>query len=159
MATPKFILDLREKIGHAPLWLIGLTAVVLDDAGQVLLVQRADNGRWSLVGGILEPGEQPAVAIIREIQEETAVVAEVERLLSLETFAPTTYPNGDQVQFLDLAFRCRPVSGAAKVNDDESVDVRWWPLDGLPPLRQKDRQFIEQALSGDEYPYYVTKAH
>src|SRR5215471_3394216 len=99
MPTPKFILDLREKIGHDLLWLTGLTAVVLNDAGEVLLVERADNGRWSLIGGILEPGEEPAVGLVREIHEETAVEAEVVRLLSIETLPPASYPNGDRVQF------------------------------------------------------------
>ncbi|WP_405058103.1 NUDIX domain-containing protein [Kribbella sp. NBC_01505] len=156
MTTPKFILELREKIGHDLLWIPGLSAVVLDDHNQVLLVQRADNGRWSLVAGILEPGEQPAVAMVREIHEETAVEAEVERLLGIESFPPAAYPNGDQIQVLDIAFRCRPLRGEARVNDDECTDVRWWPLDNLPPLRDEELRFIERALSPDETPYYIT---
>src|SRR5688572_31684223 len=115
MATPKFILDLRAKIGHDLLWLTGISGVVLNDAEQVLLVRRADSGRWALVAGILEPGEQPAVGLIREIQEETSVVVEVERLVGLQSLPPSTYPNGDQVQFLDLCFRCRPLSGEPRV--------------------------------------------
>ena len=43
MATPDFVLDLRQAIGTAPLWLTGVTAVVLRD-DEVLLVRRADNG-------------------------------------------------------------------------------------------------------------------
>ncbi len=150
MATPKFILELREKIGHDLLWLTGLTGVVLDDQDQVLLVRRADNGRWSLIGGILEPGEQPAVGLIREIQEETAVEAAIDRLVSIESLPPAGYPNGDQVQFLDLCFRCRPLRGEPRVNDDESLDVRWWPLDDLPPLSAHELTCITTAL--DDHP-------
>ncbi|MFB6722527.1 NUDIX domain-containing protein [Kribbella sp. NPDC056345] len=156
MPTPKFILELREKIGHDLLWLTGLTAVVLDEHDRILLVQRVDTGRWSLPAGILEPGEQPAVALRREIYEETAVEAEVERLLNVESFPPAAYPNGDQVQFLDLCFRCRPIAGTPRVNDDESLDVRWWPLDNLPPLRAEELRFIERAHSPGETPYYLT---
>ncbi|MFC6156778.1 NUDIX hydrolase [Kribbella jiaozuonensis] len=156
MPTPKFILDLREKIGHDLLWLTGVTAVVLDEHEQVLLVRRADNGRWSLVSGILEPGEQPAVGLIREIQEETAVEAEIVRLVSLESLPPASYPNGDQVQFLDLCFRCRPLRGEPRVNDDESLDVRWWPLNDLPELTDREQASIQNALSPDPTPVYLT---
>ncbi|MDX2969680.1 NUDIX domain-containing protein [Kribbella solani] len=161
MPTPKFILELREKIGHDLLWLTGLTGVVLNDAGQVLLVQRADNHRWSLPAGILEPGEQPAVGLAREIQEETAIEVEVDRLLSIESLPPAAYPNGDQVQFLDLTFRCRPLRQSAepRVNDDESLDVRWWPLDtivDLADLTARDHVSIRRALSPEPQPAYTT---
>lgn len=155
MATPKFILELREKIGHDLLWLTGIRGVVLDDADQVLLVRRADNGRWSLVAGILEPGEEPAVGLIREIHEETAVVAEVERLISMQSLPPTSYPNGDQVQFLDLCFRCRPLHGEPRVNDDESLEVGWFPLSDLPALSPADQEAIANALSPDPTPVYA----
>jgi ADP-ribose pyrophosphatase YjhB (NUDIX family) len=157
MATPKFILDLREKIGHDLLWLTGISGVVLNDAEQVLLVRRADTGRWALVAGILEPGEQPAVALVREVQEETAVVVEVERLVSIESLPPGAYPNGDQVQFLDLCFRCRPLHGDPKVNDDESLEVAWFPLDDLPPLTPRERESIANALSAEPLPIYATE--
>jgi len=155
MATPKFILDLRAKIGHDLLWLTGIRGVVLDDADQVLLVRRADNGRWSLVAGILEPGEEPAVGLIREIHEETAVVAEVERLISMQSLPPTSYPNGDQVQFLDLCFRCRPLHGEPRVNDDESLEVGWFPLSDLPALSPADQEAIANTLSPDPTPVYA----
>ncbi|GAA1602362.1 MULTISPECIES: NUDIX hydrolase [Kribbella] len=158
MPTPKFILDLREKIGHDLLWLTGLSAVVLNDQDEVLLVKRADNGRWSLIGGILEPGEEPAVAVVREIQEETAVEARVDRLLSIEATPPAAYPNGDRVQFLDLCFSCRPLGGEARVNDDESTDVRWWPLDALPDLTDGEHLRLRRALSPADQPVYVTAA-
>ena len=156
MATPKFILELREKIGHDLLWLSGLTGVVLDDSEQILLVRRVDNGRWSLIGGILEPGEEPAVGLIREVHEETAVEVAVDRLVSVQALPPTGYPNGDRVQFLDLCFRCHPLRGQPRVNDDESLEVRWWPLAALPPLTSQELTSIENALSPDPMLIYVT---
>ena len=44
MPTPEFILKLREKIGHDPLWLVGVTAYIEDGDGRILLGRRADNG-------------------------------------------------------------------------------------------------------------------
>jgi ADP-ribose pyrophosphatase YjhB (NUDIX family) len=156
MGTPKFILELREKIGHDLLWLPGITGVVLDEEDRILLVRRADDGRWSLPAGILEPGEEPAVAIVREIREETAVEAEVERLVSIGSLEPSAYPNGDQVQYLDLCFRCRPLRGEARVNDDESLEVAWYPLTALPPLTAREHACITHALHTDAPPVFAT---
>ena len=102
MATPDFILKLRARIGHEALWIPGARAVVFDDAGRVLLGQRADNGQWGLITGILEPGEEPAAGMLREVLEETGVVAAAERLVSVDAVGPTTYPNGDVCHFLTL---------------------------------------------------------
>jgi 8-oxo-dGTP pyrophosphatase MutT (NUDIX family) len=82
MPAPDYVLKLRKKIGNAPLWVPGVRGVVVDAGGRVLLAQRADNRQWALVSGMLEPGEQPARGLVREIFEETAVVAEPERVVS-----------------------------------------------------------------------------
>ena len=86
MPTPAYITELREVWGHRPLLLPGVSGVVLrGDPGheQVLLGQRSDNGRWSVPAGIVEPGEQPADSLVRELWEETRVRVVVERLVSV----------------------------------------------------------------------------
>src|SRR5680860_1364660 len=79
MPVPDFIVDLRRKVGHAELWLPGVTAVVRR-VDEILLVRRSDNGDWTPVTGIVDPGEQPATAARREVFEETGVTVEVDRL-------------------------------------------------------------------------------
>jgi ADP-ribose pyrophosphatase YjhB (NUDIX family) len=149
MPTPQFVLDLRASIGHRPLPLPSVTAVVIDDAERVLLVRRADNGRWALVTGCLEPGEQPAAGAAREVEEETSVLVAAERIVSVSALPLTACPNGDEVYWLDVTFRCRVVGGEARVNDDESVDVGWYPLGDLPPsLPDRHRRCLSDALSG-----------
>ncbi len=133
MGIPDFIVSLRERVGTAPLWLSGVTAVILDGP-RVLLVRRGDTGAWAPVSGILEPGEEPAVGAWREAEEETGVTVEVERLVAVGTTDEITYPNGARASYLDLTFRCRYVSGEARVNDDESLEVAWWPVDALPEM-------------------------
>lgn len=136
MATPDFILNLRLRIGHDPLWLIGVTAVVLNNAAdQILLVKRSDNGRWTPITGIVDPGEHPEVAAVREAMEEAGVRIEVERLTLVSVTEPATYPNGDQVQFLDHTYRCRHLKGVPFAADEESTDARWFPLSDLPDMR------------------------
>jgi 8-oxo-dGTP pyrophosphatase MutT (NUDIX family) len=145
MATPEFILKLREKIGHEALWLPAVRGVVFDGAARVLLGRRADNGQWGLISGILEPGEEPAPGLLREILEETGVVAVAERLVSVDAGSPTHYPNGDVCHFLTLVFRCCFVSGEARVNDDESLDVGWFRPGEFPELMTGDLEMIRRA--------------
>ncbi|WP_329129365.1 NUDIX domain-containing protein [Streptomyces sp. NBC_01476] len=149
MATPKFILDIREKAGDTLLFLPGVVMVVFDARGRILLNRRADSGKWALISGIPDPGEQPAEAAVREIQEETGVSAVVERVLSVFTNEPVVYDNGDHAQYVDIVLRCRAVGGEARVNDDESLDVRWFAPHELPPLGPIARGRIELALRDD----------
>jgi ADP-ribose pyrophosphatase YjhB (NUDIX family) len=149
MPTPEFILDLRKKIGNDLLLLPGVTAVVLDHCDRVLLVRRADNGKWTLVTGCLEPGEEPAQGAVREVAEETGVIAAAEQLFAVETLPASVYPNGDKVQFVNIAFRCRYLAGEPVAGDDESLEAAWFPLDALPPMSEWMTQCISHALVPD----------
>ncbi|MFC9647076.1 MULTISPECIES: NUDIX domain-containing protein [unclassified Streptomyces] len=147
MATPDFIREIRATAGHQLLLLPGVSAIVFDDEGRVLLGRRVDTGRWSIVGGIPEPGEQPAVTAVREVYEETAVRCVAERVVLVQALKPVTYPNGDQCQYMDITIRCRAVGGEARVNDDESLDVGWFAVDALPALEEFALFRIKQALT------------
>jgi ADP-ribose pyrophosphatase YjhB (NUDIX family) len=155
MPSSAYVLGLRAKIGHDLLWMPGVTAVVLNAKDELLLVKRSDNGMWSLPAGWLEPGEEPADGLAREISEETGVQVRVERLLSVLVLRAHTYPNGDNVQALDLAFRCVAVSGVARVNDDECTDVRWFSLNALPSLPQRQANAVERAMANSEGTWFV----
>ncbi|EYT78781.1 NUDIX hydrolase [Streptomyces sp. Tu 6176] len=147
MATPDFIRTIRAAAGTQLLWLPGVTAVVFDDEGRVLLGRRSDTGRWSVIGGIPEPGEQPAACAVREVHEETAVHCVTERVVLVQALSPVTYANGDVCQYMDITFRCRAVGGEARVNDDESLEVDWFTVDALPELDEFALFRIKQALS------------
>ena len=130
MAIPDFILALRRKSGTDPLWLSGVSAVVCRQ-DQVLLVRRADTGAWTPVTGIIDPGEQPADAAVREVREETGVDAVPERLALVHVTDPVVYANGDQARYLDLLFRMRWVCGAPHPADGENTDARWFAVDAV----------------------------
>lgn len=150
MATPDFVLDLRAKIGHDLLWLSGVTAVVIRETAssgrEVLLVKRADNGAWTPVTGIIDPGEQPAIAGAREVLEEAGIVAEPEALASVRSLPPMTYSNGDQSQYLDLTFRFRYVSGEPHPADGENTDAAWFNVDAMPPMSADMSARVASAL-------------
>lgn len=150
MPTPDFILELRKHVGHSLLWLPGTTAVVLRPGPrgeQVLCVQRSDDGSWTPICGIVEPGEDPHLAAVREAQEEAGVEIEIERLVWMSPTGRMQYDNGDQNDYLDHTFRARWVSGEPAVGDDESVAVGWFDVDQLPsPMSQTQHRRIRIAV-------------
>jgi len=75
----------------------------------------------------------------------------------IEALEPSAYPNGDQVQYLDLCFRCRPIRGEARVNDDESTDVGWFSLDALPDIPAREARCIANALRPDPAPLFLSQ--
>jgi 8-oxo-dGTP pyrophosphatase MutT (NUDIX family) len=151
VATPDFILRLRERVGTELLWLTGVTAVIVreEPALEVLLVRRADTGAWTAVTGVIDPGETVAGTARREAMEEAGVVIEVERLVRVHTLPPMQYPNGDRAQYLDHVLRARWISGEAHVADEESTEVGWFAPDALPPMSEGHRARIEHALSAE----------
>lgn len=154
MPISSFLHGLRQVVGHRLLLLPGVTAVVFDDAGRLLLGQRADNGAWALIAGCMDPGEQPADTVVREVLEETGVHVVPERIIGVLTQPPNTYPNGDRAEFVDITFRCRAAGGEARVNDDESLAVGWFDLADLPPVNDLNRRRIGWALAAGDDPWF-----
>lgn len=155
MPTPPYVLDLRRAYGQGPLLLPGVCAVVVRDdlepgRPHLLLTRRSDTGRWALPAGIVEPGEQPATTVERELLEETCVVARAERLSWVVADPELTYPNGDRCRFITSVFRCRYLSGEARVGDEESTEVWWFPVDDLPGLDAVQQARLRHGLSDEE---------
>ncbi|MCI1983147.1 MAG: NUDIX domain-containing protein [Bifidobacteriaceae bacterium] len=150
MTTPTFILNLRKKIGHDPLWLVGVTAFVRDATGRVLLAKRADTGEWALIYGINEPAEEPADTVIREAKEETGVDVTPDFLASVTSSARMlTYDNDDQAQYMDHTFICSLTPGGNAVpgtGDGENTEAGWFDLDDLPqPLAASTVERMERV--------------
>lgn len=131
------------------LWLSGATAVILrdgDDGLEVLLVKRSDDGEWSPVSGIVDPGEDPHVTAIREAQEEACVEIAVERLAWLNVTDPVVYANGDITQYIDHTFRCRWLDGVPVPGDGEASEARFFAVDALPEMPAHYLERVEVAL-------------
>jgi 8-oxo-dGTP pyrophosphatase MutT (NUDIX family) len=154
MPVSDHIRNLRTHVGHSLLLLPGASALVFNDANEILLGPRSDNGRWAVVGGAIDPGETPAQAAMREALEETGVTAVVERVSGVYTSPVITYPNGDIAQYVIIAFRCRAAGATPHAADEESTDVRYFALDALPSdLSPAHRQRIRDAAEpGSERP-------
>jgi ADP-ribose pyrophosphatase YjhB (NUDIX family) len=144
---PEFIVELRERIGHAPLWLPGVTAVVIRDR-HVLLIKRSDNHAWTPVTGIVEPGENPADCAVREVLEESGVHAVARRLAWVHVTRAIVHVNGDHAQYLDHVFRMDWLAGDPFPADDESLEARWFDLSDMPEMSDDMRKRIEYARDG-----------
>lgn len=142
---PPWIKLIRDVYGPGLIPVSTATAAVFDEDGRVLLVHRTENGKWALPGGFLDPGEQWADAAAREVLEETGVLVVPESVVAVTITDEVTYKNGDQIQGNDVLFRCRVVGGEARVNDEESTDVRWFEDGAEPPLDRRQRALLRLA--------------
>jgi 8-oxo-dGTP diphosphatase len=158
MPIPPYVTFLRERIGHAPILAPAAAAVIRDEAGRVLLIRRGDNGRWSLPGGMMEPGERIADCLVREVWEETGLEVEPLRVVGVysdpaETYV--TYPNGDQVHFVSTTFECRVVGGALRPDGEESLEVAYFAPEAMPEtLLPGHRARVADALLRRESAFF-----
>lgn len=148
MGISQYGQELRAIVGTDLLQVIGAGAFVVDDQDRLLLHRRSDNGLWSIPGGACDPFEEPAQACVREVREETGI--ECRPLALIGVFSSPdmqfAYPNGDQVSVISTLFLCEVTGGSLQTDNDESLEVRFFPLDALPDsLVQRQRSRIAIA--------------
>lgn len=136
-----YLQSIRRRVGHAKILLVYATACVCDGTGRLLWQRRADFGWWGLPGGVLELDESLPQCVVREAYEETGLVVEPVRVVGIYSSPDfdVTYPNGDQVQQVTVAFECqlsepsRPDIEDAGSASTETLAVAWFPPDEPPP--------------------------
>jgi 8-oxo-dGTP diphosphatase len=97
-------------------------AIITDDTGRLLLIQRGhepEEGRWSLPGGRVRPGESDPEAVAREVREETGLHVQPGRLVGA---VERPAPGGAVFDIYDYA---ASVSGGRLVAGDDAADARW----------------------------------
>lgn len=137
MSASSYINDLRSKVGNSVLMLPSVAAVILNERNELLL-QEKKNEPWSLPAGMIEPGESPRIAIVREVAEETGLKIEPTKVLGVfggEDFA-YIYPNGHQVEYTIILMLCesRGDMGQQHVIDSETVSLRYFAKGDMPKL-------------------------
>jgi len=95
---------------------VSVAGIVVNAAGEVLVIRRRDNGHWEPPGGVLELGETFEEGVRREVREETGINIEVERLSGVYK----NMPRG----VVALVFRCSPL-GEPTGSTAEARDIRW----------------------------------
>lgn len=121
---------------------LGSFALIVNGKGEVLLCHRSDIDAWNLPGGVVEHGESPWDAALRETREEVGLIVEVERLAGVYA-----KPDHDEIVF---SFVCRVVGGELGTSD-EADDVRYFPVQQLPAntLRKHVERIHDMVASPD----------
>jgi 8-oxo-dGTP pyrophosphatase MutT (NUDIX family) len=140
MSESAYVENLRKKIGHDLLLIPGVAAVIRDDTGRIL-VQRTKSGYWNLPAGAIDPGEKPAQAIVREVFEETGLIARPVSLIAV-TGGRTEYDNGDVVESTTIVFACEVVGGELKPQDDETLKLEYFAVDEMPQISAEYKREI-----------------
>jgi mutator protein MutT len=132
---PDYVEWIREKVGHAPIFLNVAGIVVFDDQGRVLLQKRSKTEEiWGFPGGIMELGESAEEAALREVREETGLEVKVDSLLGVYTNYHHVYANGDQAQPILFVFKGSVVGGEFFIDGKETFDLVFLELDQVPVL-------------------------
>jgi 8-oxo-dGTP pyrophosphatase MutT (NUDIX family) len=111
------------------------SALVLDHTGtHALLTLHPRFGRWLQLGGHCEDGDPDIVAAaLREASEESGIAGlQIETDLAALHVHPVVCSLGVPTRHLDMQFIAHAPADAEIVCSDESLDLRWWPLDALP---------------------------
>ncbi|WP_432829730.1 NUDIX hydrolase [Dactylosporangium sp. CA-092794] len=132
-------------------------AVVVNDAGELLLIHRADNDNWSLPGGGMEPGESMTDCAVRETFEETGIHVEVTGLVGIYTDPRhvIVYTSNNEVrQEFSIVYTARPLGGEPTPSD-ESREVVWVSPDAIDrlPMHRSMRMRIEHYLTRAGKPH------
>jgi ADP-ribose pyrophosphatase YjhB (NUDIX family) len=116
---------------------VAVGAVVGNEAGELLLVQRADSGVWLYPTGWADVGYSAAEVAVKEVEEETGIQCEPVRLIAVLDGLRLGFT---RIPLYSLVFHCRAIGGSLKAHPLETSDVGWFAEDALPsPLAGAER--------------------
>jgi ADP-ribose pyrophosphatase YjhB (NUDIX family) len=125
------------------------SAIVVNDAGRILLHRRTDNALWSIPGGAMEVGESIAETAVREVKEETGLDVVPERVVGIYSNPRhvVEYADGEVRQQFSVCFACRLVGGQAATGDESSEVGFFTPAEiEAMPMHESIRLRIRHCL-------------
>jgi ADP-ribose pyrophosphatase YjhB (NUDIX family) len=140
--------ELRERFGREVGSItpkVGADGVVVDDEDRVLLERRADDGRWGLISGWVEPNEHPAETVVREGHEELGLTLEVARLAAVRARAATAESGPHST--VSVIFLCSIVGEPDITCNHEVLEARWWVVDEVSDWHLDHEHHTRAALA------------
>jgi ADP-ribose pyrophosphatase YjhB (NUDIX family) len=128
MAISPFLRRIRAMVGNELLLLPSVAVMPWDEQGRLLLVHDIGIDRWTTIGGMIEPGETPRQAALREAEEETGLQM---KILGLRDVVggpgyEVEYPNGDRVAYVSPVFDASIAGGEKRPDGVETSAAKWW---------------------------------
>ena len=146
-----YIMDLRKYVGHAPLLQCAGSVIIENEKGESLLGRRTDNHQWGYAGGSIELNETVEECAMRELFEETGLIADEMEFFMVNSGLEVhyIYPNGDEVYNVEIIYLCRKYHGEIKKQEEEVEELRFFALDDIPenisePIRPVVREYIKR---------------
>ena len=116
---------------------VAVGAVVGNERGELLLVQRSDSGVWLYPTGWADVGYSASEVVVKEVYEETGIECEPVRLIAVLDGLRLGFT---RIPLYSLVFQCRVIGGELQAHPLECMDVGWFAEDHLPfPLAGVDR--------------------
>jgi ADP-ribose pyrophosphatase YjhB (NUDIX family) len=119
-------------------------AVVYDDRGRILLVQRADSGVWLYPTGWADVGYSPAEVAVKEVLEETGIHCEPQGVIAV---LDGMRMGMTRIPLYSTVFLCRATGGELSAHPLETTDVGWFAEDELPPMTVGLSQWGDHAFA------------
>jgi ADP-ribose pyrophosphatase YjhB (NUDIX family) len=107
-----------------------VNVVVVNDAGEILMIRRTDNHNWAVPGGAIDLGESVAQAAVRETREESGIECEITGIVGIYSDPKHVLlytSNGEVRQEFSIVLTARPLSDQPTPSS-ESSEVRWVPV-------------------------------
>ena len=146
-----YVHTLREKLGPQKIILNCAGAVIVRD-GKILFQRRTDNGKWGLIGGLLELGETYEQAALREILEESGLAVRLTSFLGIFHNHNMMWQNGDRAHTIGAYYLAEILAGEPRI-DEESYELRFFAPEEIPPLFAEDhRAALRAYFAGTRLP-------